>query len=66
MPVQMQTEAKLAKETGDVWIAAASQDAQLDLQNADKTSLQGEGGDGRGEGPERREGEQKHHDPTEL
>lgn len=65
-------EARLAKDTGDMWIAAASQDAQVELQNADKASLEGSAGDGErenlGEGraEQREEGQHQQHDPTEL
>ena len=65
-------EARLAKDTGDMWIAAASQDAQVELQKADKASLEGGAGDGEqdslGEGraEQRGEGQHQQHDPTEL
>lgn len=55
-----------------MWIAAASQDAQVELQNADKASLEGSAGDGErenlGEGraEQREEGQHQQHDPTEL
>ena len=57
-------EAKLAKDSGDMWIAAASQDAQVELQNADKASLREKGGgEDVGDSEERQE---QQHDHTEL
>ncbi len=61
----MQIEARLAKDSGDMWIAAASQDAQVELQNADKASLQGKDGDEAAGGADERE-QQQQHDHTEL
>ena len=58
-------EARLAKDSGDMWIAAASQDAQVELQNADKASLQGGEGEDEGGRAEQRE-QQHHHDSSEL
>ena len=58
-------EARLAKDSGDMWIAAASQDAQVELQNADKTSSQGRNGGDEAGGAEERE-QQQQHDHTEL
>ena len=58
-------EARLAKDSGDMWIAAASQDAQVELQNADKASLQGKVGGEDAGGAEERE-QQPRHDHTEL
>ena len=55
---------RLAKDSGDMWMAAASQDAQVELQNADKASLQGKVGGTDAGGAE--EGRQQQHDPTEL
>ena len=55
-----------------MWITAASQDAQVELQNADKASLEGGAGDGErdnlGEGraEQREKGQHQQHDPTEL
>lgn len=60
----LQMEARLAKDSGNMWIAAASQDAQVELQNADKASLQ-ESEEDKGNSPEHRE--RKHeHDSSEL
>ena len=56
----MQIEARLAKDSGDMWIAAASQDAQVELQNADKASLQGKDGDEAAGGADEREQQQQH------
>ena len=61
---RLQMEARLAKDSGNMWIAAASQDAQVELQNAEKASLQ-EVEEDKGSSPEHRE--QKHeHDSSEL
>ena len=61
----VQIEARLAKDSGDMWMAAASQDAQVELQNADKAPLQGKDGDEAEGGAEERE-QQQQHDHTEL
>lgn len=58
-------EARLAKDSGDMWIAAASQDAQVELQNADKISLQGGDEEREGSVAEQRQ-EQHQHDSSEL
>ena len=63
--LSLQMEARLAKDSGDMWIAAASQDAQVELQNADKATLQGGDEEREVSGAEQRQ-QQHQHDSSEL